>query len=230
MRKLLTILFLIILFVTVVFAAYEDFTTYTEVDEDGDITVTATKSDVSTMRRDALSYVKYDYGASYFGDFEHYVDIHLGANCAQYSSIAIWSLTTTSTNNTIQDCLDNDDGFGVYIYHTNVFGTIGLYINDYTNDNSDNYSGLVVNTSYYLIVSRSGTTATCKIYSSSGRDAGDLVDTISITCNSTAQRYLFVTMSREGSTATEAVLDCYTENLDLEPSADTDEESVMGIF
>lgn len=50
---------------------YEDFTTYTEVDEDSDITVTPSKCDVDTLRRDALSYVRDDNGAAHFGDIEH---------------------------------------------------------------------------------------------------------------------------------------------------------------
>lgn len=51
---------------------YEDLTTYTEVDEFGDMTITPTTITVDTMSRNTVSYVYYDFGAAYFGGGLHY--------------------------------------------------------------------------------------------------------------------------------------------------------------
>jgi len=49
---------------------YENLLTYTEVDSDGDYTITPLSLTFDTLRQDAVSYVYYDFGASYFGNFK----------------------------------------------------------------------------------------------------------------------------------------------------------------
>lgn len=49
---------------------YQDFTTYTEVDPNSDITVTTNKIDVSSMSRNVDAYVYRDFGADYFDEID----------------------------------------------------------------------------------------------------------------------------------------------------------------
>lgn len=72
MSRTFSVCFAVLLFAVLLFAAYEDFTTYTENDPGSDITITANKADVDDMDRTVRAWVNKDYGADYFGqgDFE----------------------------------------------------------------------------------------------------------------------------------------------------------------
>lgn len=66
--KVIAVLLMVIICTqpAIVLASSEDYTTYTEVDDDGVITVTATKIDANSMDADVTELVYYDFGASYF--------------------------------------------------------------------------------------------------------------------------------------------------------------------
>ena len=91
--------------------AYENFTTYTEVDEDGDITITSSKIDWVTMRRDAETYVWKDFSGDYFGDFELKFMVNitdLEAGDATGASIAGIMVLTNSTARVMDDLVGAD--------------------------------------------------------------------------------------------------------------------------
>lgn len=89
--------------------AIEDFTTYTEVEENNHITVDGDGEGLTLVgRRDETCYIYKDYGAGYFGDFEHLVTVKVytssgsntrGANC--------WAMTND---------LGDEKGLRVYFY------------------------------------------------------------------------------------------------------------------
>lgn len=84
----------------------EDFTSYTEVDEDGDLTITAPKIDISSMRRDAETYVWKDFNPDYFGNFIHLFKVNitdLEAGDSSSASITVFSLMTNSTPDVMDD-------------------------------------------------------------------------------------------------------------------------------
>lgn len=102
-----------------VFASVEDFTTWTEVDEDSDITVTSDNITWSTMKRDAISYVYYDFGVDFWdGDFAHDFDWEF-TQCENGSGGALWALTNDL--GTVQDLISDDS---LYIYFYKNAGTI----------------------------------------------------------------------------------------------------------
>jgi len=68
--------------------ALEDFTTYDETDEDGDITVSANNIDVSSMQRIADSHVSSDKGVDHFnGDFEFIEEVIIASATALSAEI-----------------------------------------------------------------------------------------------------------------------------------------------
>ncbi len=187
---------------------FQDFTGYTEVDEDTDITVTSTKIDVVTMRRDALSYVRSpDFGAGHFGDFEHLITFYQTSG-DRYSIASFWAVSNGS--NTIQQMDTNNEGMDARIYNVAGANVPEMYILDSTNDNADSYTGTNA-TIYYCTFERSGTTLTNKIYDDSGRT--NLLDTPTITCGATTYRYVYGLQSRESGTESITI---YSENLDIQ--------------
>jgi plastocyanin len=155
--------------------AYENFTTYTEVDADGDITVAANTITVDTMRITANSYVTKSHGANHFGNFEHKIDVRF-TTLSTSNYTGFWGIS--NSHYTILSMDANNEGVTTWI--ANVGGDYRIYLRDFTNDNSDFYGGLALSTSYYTTIKRDGTTATCKIYSDSART--NLLDTLTITC------------------------------------------------
>ncbi len=166
----------------------EDFTTYTETDSDGDLTVTASKIDIDTMLGNAVSHVVKDKGAGHFGDFEH------------LEKVVITSVTNSSARRThIYHSLSNignptwgnldtaDEGLCVYCYIW--VGWPRVVIRDFFDNAEDIYSGAgECPQTYYLTIERNGTTATCKVYSDADRT--NLLDTVTITCQTTTYQYI----------------------------------------
>jgi len=165
--------------------AIEDYTEYTEVDENDDITVTSNNLTVSTMRRDALSYVRADKGADHFGDFEHLLEFkYTYADTSAH--ISIWALS--NLYNTIYDRNTNNEGMSLNFYSS--AGQERLQLRDEGNENFDHWQGPTINTWYWLTIKRDGTTLTCKIYDDADRTEPP-VDTLTVTCVDTAFRYIF---------------------------------------
>lgn len=186
--------------------ALVDFTTFTEVDPNNDITVTPTKCDVSTMRRDVKAYVRKDYGADYFADFTHQLTVQVApsdADCA----VNFWGLSNGA--NTFGEQETNNDGLAITV---NRYGAAEyqLFLFDLETVRSD-YTVISTNTPYYLTVYRRGNVLTCDIYTDADRTI--LYDSLTVSCNETGYRYLYGVMSRDASGS--AALTGYCENLDL---------------
>ena len=189
--------------------ALEDFRTYTEVDDDGDITVTQTKCDVSTMRRDAVSYVYKDMGVGHFGEFEHKFTIHIGT-ADIFGVCGFWGLSNGAY--TEQDKRDDNEGLMFKLYERAV-GVESLELNEWPAFSSDLYDG-DANTTYYITIERAGLVLTAKIYSDAARTL--LLDTLTVACVATAYRYIQTISSRESAANAGASGTGYVENLDLQ--------------
>lgn len=179
-KYLLPLIFLIaFLQVYPVICAYEDFTTYTEVDPNTHITVAANELDLADLARNEDAYVYDDKGAGHFGDFEHLVDIQILSTSGAGSLSAPWGVS-----NNINDVLAW--ATGLYIRLNGGTGEIRLV--EVNGGSFDTYAG-ARDTWYYLTIERSDTTLTCKIYSDASRTI--LVDTLSVTCLTTTYRYVY---------------------------------------
>ena len=192
--------------------AYEDFTTYTEVDPSSDITVTSSKCDVDTMAANAGAYVRDDKGVNQFTDFEHLVTGYYGAASGNYAMMGIWGLSNGA--NSYAERETATEGLSLVFYQS-AAGAKWVLLKDHDAGAADYYV-CNLQTIYYFTVERSGTTLTCKIYSDANRT--DLLDTLSLTCTTLAYRYAFGTFGGENYSAT---ITGYSENLDLQNQAPT---------
>jgi hypothetical protein len=190
----------------------EDLTTFTEVDEDSDITVTATKCSFDTLRTGAVSYVYKDYTIDYFGDvvidFEVKIDSGL-----MTTECVLFGLSNTV--GTFKDMSDANDGLIVWA-RIDFDITLFFRIQDFNTDNVDTYWDLGDSSDLlYCRFERSGEVATCKFYSDSERTT--LIDTVTIACETGTKRYLYVLASREGTVLPDRQITGYSQNFTLDP-------------
>ena len=188
------------------FAAVEDFTGYTEQDEDGKVTITATKvASDGADTREKLYYVYDDKTVGHFGDYEHLATIN-AVGSTNIRLFAWWGVS-----NDISDVYGWQQASADFqtVYTYNVAEDV-IFLDDV--NGSDTY--LTSSGTYYITVERAGTTGTCKIYSDFART--DLLDTLTLTVTNTTFRYVYAFAgydNNQGSAATGAT---YTENLDLQ--------------
>ena len=189
--------------------SYEDLTTFTEVDEDSDITLTTDKCDVSTMRRDAVSYVYKDYGVSHFGDFDIDFEVEVTAGDNEGNAIC---LALSNTIGTLQDMNVANDCLECSVYNNS--GNLRFALICRSTDNSDfYYDGGDTSNLMYCTVTRSGTTLTLTLYSDASRTV--VVDTLSLTSESGAKRYLYVCSSRDIGSVPADTITFYTQNVEI---------------
>lgn len=165
---------------------YDDFTDFTEVDANSDITVnSATLMTLSTVIRSAETYVYIDAGAGEITDFtgEIQVDPSGGGATEQYGRVAVYGWS---------DAINDISGWsdGVFIRSRATSTTVQVMeLHDVTGGLLDTSINLNYN-DQYLSIDRTGTTTTVEIYSDASRTS--LTDTISGTTTGTALRYLYV--------------------------------------
>jgi len=176
--------------------AYEDWTGWTEVDADGDLTIAANQITISTEANTSSCVYKL-YGTNYFsGEFTHKVDFqitgeavdHSEMGIISYSDIAHWTYYDLSSG-------------GVCIYGWCIVGTRtdAMYIEKSGSYDSLNYN-LLENTIYYLkIVRNAANLITCYVYSDAARTT--LLDSISIT-DTVAYDYLSCAWAGTGNGGT----------------------------
>jgi hypothetical protein len=93
--------------------ASENFTTYTEVDPNTDITLTASQCSFDTLLIEADAWVYSDKGVNHFdGDFEHLIDVQATSQAGGYGRANVWSIT-----NSITDFKSCADALGLYFTH-----------------------------------------------------------------------------------------------------------------
>jgi hypothetical protein len=195
----------------------EDFSTYTEVDPNTRITVTATRITGTSLTRPESAYVYDDKGANHFtGDFEHFIESYqtLATN---FGAQHIWALFNNIGDR--EDCRAVVDTWAA-VYHRGTTGNtptlavIGYVTGAGASDVSVNLS---LNTLYYLTIDRTGNALTCKIYSDASRSS--LVDTITCSPSSNPDfRYVYghQTLTLAGSAY---AMSGYCQNLDLREGA-----------
>ncbi|MDY6888281.1 MAG: hypothetical protein SVV88_11680 [Pseudomonadota bacterium] len=163
---------------------YENFTTYTEVDPNSHLTVAANHLDfVSYENEDCYLYK--DFGAGHFTDFEHLVDVRMGSGDNAVAAF-LYNL-----QNNIDDVAaiyaNNYTSLGVYVYYTahNL-----SFAEIYNGSVYEQYTTLSADTWYYLTISKTGTSVSCKVYSDSARTS--LLTTLSFTLQADHSfRYMF---------------------------------------
>ncbi len=153
---------------------FEDFTTYTEVDEQNDITITQYKIEWDSMRRDADSYVYKDMGVNYFADFEHYINVNItdveAGDADNRLLLNFWIVSTLFGD---LDSIDADDYIGVGIAEDGVnddkFRVDLRWYNGGVQQDFD--TGIIrdVNIMLYLVLNRNDNDFFCYIYTDSNR-------------------------------------------------------------
>lgn len=194
----------------------EDFTTYTEVDPNGHITVYANRVEWTGLVRGEKAYVYKDKGVNHFdGDFEHLLEIEIAASDDQGIS-SPWVLA-----NTVEAMFDLRGGsiFEMQVFQSS--GTPDIYLSEWdsgTQHVSSSY-GISFNTRYYLKIKRDESvgafgTIYCYIYSDSART--NLLQTLSVALHTSKKdfRYVYACTSY-GSVFGEFPQEGATYNLDL---------------
>lgn len=222
--------------------ATEDLTTFTEVDPNARITVTAAKSAWVNLQDNDVSYVYKDYTAGHFtGSFRHNSEAQMTSSHDGNASVTVWgladdigdfgALSAGNTKNSFILVMVANGGNTAPFFQlleqdvtAGGYGAAGTY-----------YTGIdvVFNTPYYLQMYRDlgvGTYGTlyAYVYSDSGRTT--LVDTLTVTLHTSVKnfRYLYVTQT---DTATSRYQTGFTQNFDLSASAPSSgRKSHMGLL
>lgn len=152
-------------------SAVEDFTTYTEVDVPGNLTVIADTITAVNVDRDESIYVYKDYGHNYFDDLNWEFEIYVN------SASLVNSLGATFLANSVGS-MDTYGTTEVGLYTTDA-GTADLILCRGKLVAGDVFNG-VLNTPYYVTITRpaGGDVVTAYIYTDAARTA--LVDTLTV--------------------------------------------------
>jgi len=191
--------------------ATEDYTTYTEYDPNGVLTVTSSEITAEDMDRDIDAYVYLDKGVGHFGDFEHKLTVMGKGTSQAYAVGHMWILS-----NDIDDG-NNANGLHLLMNEGSSYGKDWKIIlgegTGFCSDNRDDYADDCNDTYRYLTIKRAGTTLTCKIYSDEART--NLLDTLSLTVATTTYQYIYAIASHNsGSSACN--FDGMVKDLDLQ--------------
>lgn len=211
----------LLLFSKLCFGAVEDFTTYTETDPEGKVTVTSTKISFANPETRFNTYNVYaDKTAGHFGNFDHLITVFVSSHTTNAYN-GFWAVgNNVGDAKTLQD---NTSGAAFYDYAPDVT----LYVEDFSNAAYFDGYAFTLSTVYYCRIERVSTTLTVKIYSDSGRTT--LLDTLTTTCASTTYRYVYGFLGyNSGSGGGFAT--GYSENLDLQESAATNTSLFLRMF
>jgi len=171
----------------------EDFTTYTEEDSAGVLTITSSRITAAALDMDLDAWVYKDKGEGHFdGDFEHLVECYCDDMTANYTSAAIWAVTDY-----IGDWYDGLSGHsGIYVMFIELNGPLlRLTEIDSGSEHTDEWTGAADDTQYWLKIKRDeavGTygTAYCYVYSDSERT--NLLDTLQKALHSSKKDFRYV--------------------------------------
>lgn len=192
----------------------EDFTTYTIVDAESRLTVTANKIEGTNPRCDRDSLVHDDKGAAHFGaTFEHDFKMNL-RDVGMMSGTSFWAVS-----NVVEDekHWEDNNSQAVTAKVWRQYSDPYVVLVDEETADSDSWTNPSVATSYYCTAERTSETAVeLRIYSDASRET--LVDTLSVTITS-GRRYqhVFGWAIRFMGTPSYPRLDL--ENLDLNEAA-----------
>lgn len=203
--------------------AYEDFTSYTEFDEGGEVTVeSATKvSWVGLHPRGNTAYLYKDKGANYFnGDFTHKFEIQFSV-VGNLSWTHHWMLANLIGD--VQDVLvASGDAYTLITYDDSEQIHLRIYENGSFINDGWAAPGPQPSTTYYIEIVRDddgGANSTGRItaYIRTGSHTGVLRDTLVVDCSAGEQndfRYVYALASKNDS-ANASTVTGFTQNLDL---------------
>lgn len=195
--------------------AFENFTTYTEFDEKGSVSVAANRIDIDTLTRDEIARVFKDFGVDFFdGDFEHRTHYNMSFVGNPASVVFHWQLANVVKDGFAMQSA-NDDYLALRF--------LGQNIRLVEFDNSTLYEDIFaisLDTDYYTRIIRDesiGTygTLSCLIYSDAERTT--LVDTLSVTLHTSKKdfRYLYAVNTLDTGSV-EPGITAFFENYDLQ--------------
>lgn len=194
----------------------ENFLSYTEVDPDADLTVTESRITVTTMIRNVAAYVYRDKGVGHFSkDFNVQVDIQATQETLDSGYFGCFMLANNVGAWASQ--LASNDYISVMVTWTGAIYNVELYARYAGGVSVEDTSGtgISVNTTYYLTITRVGSVITVYVYSDSSRTT--LV--YSLTCNPggvSAFQYVYGTASRnDASYNPTAEISGFVENMNL---------------
>lgn len=169
---------------------YEDFTTFDEYDVPGDYLLVE-ENKITVSQTEALSNwgVVEDYGAEYFGDFEHRFEIYVTSK--QSKAWVLCYIITNKAGYTYGEALGVSDGYVVYTT-TDAGGVMRIRIKDLNTGNTENYL-IQTGTHYYVKFKRVGTDLYVYLYSDD--TFSTLITTLHVVCESEAKRYIYAVAS-----------------------------------
>ncbi len=198
-RSLLCSLF----FPVLLLAQTEDYTTYTEVDENGDFTVTADTITVVTMEKEADSYIYKDAGVGHVsGDYTYLVEFNVDENETSGEIHPIATSNSIGTSGTI-DAASGDVQFFSLLSVSAVPSMLVVDIDGGTFNNSSVLS-LSEDTDYWATMVRDESISAfgdiaISIYDDSGRT--NLIGTRNLNLSTSKKdfRYIYATQSKGGA-------------------------------
>ncbi len=173
--------------------AYENLTTFTEVEETGENhwTVSEFVCSSSQISNNNESYIYKDYGVDYFENYTFFVNVSMPGG-ALGGTVGLCSISNTF--GTIQDVYTNTSAITqlLRLYKPASNGT--LYLEGRTDGSTIDGDSCTISVAvtYYLKVYRIGATTYCKVYNTSDDRLNDVNvrNTLSISCSSIPLRYM----------------------------------------
>jgi hypothetical protein len=192
-----------------------DFTDFTDVDEDSDLTITSTKISWDTMRRDAVTYAYGSYDAGYFGNFMINFEVEI-EDIEQDAGGQI--ICIGNTVGTQQDILDAGDSIALWVYGSGSGVSLRFKLKDY--DGAPTAAEWVVggDSSVLLYGSfmKSGDMALVKFFTDEARTPGNHVKSLLYTdCQAVEYRYLSFSNRDATDTDETDTFTGYTQNWEI---------------
>jgi hypothetical protein len=168
-----------------------DLTTFTEVDPNGHIAVTASRATGTNIQRNEYDYLYKDFGAGYFGtDFIHTFAMDFTNQSLSYASMSVWGIS-----NTLGDISSWADGVVLELFCMPLSGWSSHLRLVRISDDQRVFIPLVTNNVYYVKVIRTAGNVTVEVYSDSAMTT--LVGSISLALSdSNTYRYFYSIASR----------------------------------
>ena len=191
---------------------FENFTTYTEVDPDGVITVSASRVTEAGMKRNMHDYIYADKGVNHFsGDFAHLFTFKSAKKESTNAIMALYGFTNTVGS------VDTWSAHSIYIYLDDD-PTVAFYLAIVGGTWAPSLA-LTAETVFYCIGDRIGTSFRVRVYSDAARTT--LVGSRNVTdATPISARYIYP-MSSYYTGHDIAINGVYLENLDLQEGPPT---------
>jgi len=204
--------------------ANEDFTTYTEVDENNDITVTSSTVSWTSLSRGDNSYVYKDHGVDHFdGDFTHQFEMLIENADVTVPRQVMWMIANAINNEEALISASEDLQNIFYYDNTNLYLRV---VEGGASASTDIFAAFVEGTPYFVTVSRDddgGANNTGQLVAviRTGSHTGTIQDTLTVDCSAGEQndfRYLYACATYDTG-HNNRDCDGYTQDMDLNEGA-----------